>query len=373
MTTITQMLAPRSTEGGSRFDGMSFGNSDDGPTEFSDVLDKIVDERSRPKSDAGARSRKQDRTVKDDETSARTTDERQPSDDEMSAQADEQNVAASGSDAEGGENFVPLADTSLLAEPQILNDVASGETARAQDPAAWRMNANEQSQAPRVDRHAATPAEVASAETPEGVMTMAGTQAGGGENTDSALDLLTAQELMAPDQIEVDTEGGELFERLQQALATRSTVLADDVGEVVVPQVVRNMAALARNGVSEMRLQLQPGDLGEIELRVRAIEGVVRGEVMVQHLEVKQLLDSQMDRLRTALAQQGLQLENFDVGVSDHGSEARGDGDADSDRANGTSGNGRSNSAEDPEDPTTSGLPPAHPIRLDPNANDWLV
>ncbi|MBT6626746.1 MAG: flagellar hook-length control protein FliK [Gemmatimonadetes bacterium] len=373
MTTITQMLAPRSTEGGSRVDGMNFGNSDDGSTEFSEVLDKIVDERSRPKSYAGERSRKQDRTVKDDESSVRTTDERQPSDDEMSTQADEQNVASSESDTEDEENFVPLADTSLLVEPQILNDAASGETTTVQDPATWRLNTNEQSQAPRVDRHAATPAEGASAETPEGVMTMAGTQAGGGQDTDSALDLLTTQELMAPDQIQVETEGGELFERLQQALATGSTVLADDVGEVVVPQVVRNMAALARNGVSEMRLQLQPGDLGEIELRVRAIEGVVRGEVMVQHPEVKQLLDSQMDRLRTALAQQGLQLEGFDVGVSDHGSEARGDGDTDSDRANSASGIGRSDSAEDVEDPTISGLPPAHPIRLDPNANDWLV
>ena len=373
MTTITQMLAPRSTEGGSRVDGMNFGNSDDGSTEFSEVLDKIVDERSRPKSYAGERSRKQDRTVKDDESSVRTTDERQPSDDEMSTQADEQNVASSESDTEDEENFVPLADTSLLVEPQILNDAASGETTTVQDPATWRLNTNEQSQAPRVDRHAATPAEVASAETPEGVMTMAGTQAGGGQDTDSALDLLTTQELMAPDQIQVETEGGELFERLQQDLATGSTVLADDVGEVVVPQVVRNMAALARNGVSEMRLQLLPGDLGEIELRVRAIEGVVRGEVMVQHPEVKQLLDSQMDRLRTALAQQGLQLEGFDVGVSDHGSEARGDGDTDSDRANSASGIGRSDSAEDVEDPTISGLPPAHPIRLDPNANDWLV
>ena len=36
-----------------------------------------------------------------------------------------------------------------------------------------------------------------------------------------------------------------------------------------------------------MRLQLQPGDLGEIELRVHATEAIVRGEMMVQNPEVK--------------------------------------------------------------------------------------
>ena len=37
---------------------------------------------------------------------------------------------------------------------------------------------------------------------------------------------------------------------------------------------------------------------------------------MVQSPEVKGLLESQLDRLRVALAQQGLELEGFDVGVS---------------------------------------------------------
>ena len=65
-----------------------------------------------------------------------------------------------------------------------------------------------------------------------------------------------------------------------------------------------------------MRLQMKPPDLGEIELRVRAVEGLVRGEIMVQSPELKSLIESQLDRLRVALAQQGLELEGFDVGVA---------------------------------------------------------
>jgi len=132
----------------------------------------------------------------------------------------------------------------------------------------------------------------------------------------SGLELLNFQELMDPDiQIEA---GDDLMERLQQALSTGNTAALDDAGKIVAPQVVRGLAALMRgNGVSEMRLQLQPKDLGEIELRVRALEGIVRGEITVQSTEVKQLLESQIDRLRVALAQQGFELEGFDIEVAD--------------------------------------------------------
>ena len=128
---------------------------------------------------------------------------------------------------------------------------------------------------------------------------------------------------------EIQIEAGDdLMERLQQALSTGNTAALDDAGEIVAPQAVRGLAALMRgNGVSEMRLQLQPKDLGEIELRVRALEGIVRGEITVQSTEVKQLLESQIDRLRVALAQQGFELEGFDIEVADRPSfEHAGDG-----------------------------------------------
>jgi|GEM_PF-1556611 len=158
-------------------------------------------------------------------------------------------------------------------------------------------------------------------------------QAVGGK---SGLEMLNFQELMAPDiQIEA---GDDLMERLQQALSTGNTAALDEAGELVAPQVVRGLAALMRgNGVSELRLQLQPKDLGEIELRVRALEGIVRGEISVQSAEVKQLLESQIERLRVALAQQGFELDGFDIEVADRhtpfeqaasgwaGGDARGD------------------------------------------------
>ena len=68
--------------------------------------------------------------------------------------------------------------------------------------------------------------------------------------------------------------------------------------------------------MAEMRLQLQPADLGEIELRVRTMEGVVRGHLMVHQPEVKQLLEAQINRLREALEEQGLRLAGIDVDLA---------------------------------------------------------
>lgn len=132
-------------------------------------------------------------------------------------------------------------------------------------------------------------------------------------------DMLDVSEVMDPD-LQVDPMPTQLIERLQQAMQTvPNPALLDEAGEVVLPQVVRGLVALARDGASEMRLQLQPADLGDIELRVRAIEGVIRGEITVQNQEVRHLLESQLNRLRTALADQGFDLQEFSVGVAHDG------------------------------------------------------
>ena len=128
-------------------------------------------------------------------------------------------------------------------------------------------------------------------------------------------DLLSFDELMHPD-LKVDAAPEPILDHLQQAM---NAALLDESAQVVLPQVVRGLATIVRDGMSEMRLKLQPEDLGDIEVRVRTSEGVVRGEMMVQNPEVKQLLDHHLDRLREALHQQGLDLRNFDIGLTPDG------------------------------------------------------
>ena len=133
-------------------------------------------------------------------------------------------------------------------------------------------------------------------------------------DVESPLELLNFSELMDPDLV-VEKTPDQLIARITQAASATTPQLQEELAETVMPQVIRSLATLVRAGGAEMRLQLKPADLGEIELRVRTAEGVVRGEMMVQHPEVKQLLEDQVARLKEALAAQGLELEGFDVSV----------------------------------------------------------
>ena len=141
----------------------------------------------------------------------------------------------------------------------------------------------------------------------------------------SGLDLLNFQEMMDPG-LEVEAGGEEILEKLQQALKSGGDEMLDELGDIVLPQVVRSIAALARSGTNEMRLQLQPPELGELELSIRTTDGVVRAEIIVSSAEVKQLLESQLERLRQSLAESGLELAdiNVQVGGNDNSSQQPG-------------------------------------------------
>lgn len=133
------------------------------------------------------------------------------------------------------------------------------------------------------------------------------------------LDLLTRSEASHPALVADTQTPHELAARVQEALAgplAPTTEAMDVLGQDLVPQVLRGLVTLVRGGTAEMRLQLQPPDLGNLELRVRTTQGMVHGEVLVQHEQVKHLLDAQIHRLRDALQQQGLHLRGLDVSVS---------------------------------------------------------
>ena len=136
-------------------------------------------------------------------------------------------------------------------------------------------------------------------------------------SSDNPFDLLSVTELMDPD-LRIESNPQQIISRIAQAGGNHGT-MSEKLADVVFPQVVRSFATLVRGENAEMRLKLQPGDLGEIELRIRTAEAIVRGEMMVQNPEVKALLEKHMERLRAALAEEGLELAGFDVDLGDEG------------------------------------------------------
>ncbi|MEE2657961.1 MAG: flagellar hook-length control protein FliK [Candidatus Latescibacterota bacterium] len=293
------------------------------------------------------------------------TTRRGAKDEEEEISVTDQGVADDEDAAESGAAIVQIAEALPGFEMSSAEDEI-GEKASSDQTALWRLAANSAA----AEAEGGTPA-FGQASSSSAIAPVLGPETAGVPAVDgtapTALDLLNGQELMDPD-LHVDTEGN-IIERIQQAVNNGSAASLDELGEPVVPQIVRNVAALARNGVSEMRLQLQPGDLGEIELRVRAMEGTVRGEVMVQTPEVKYLLESQLNRLRAALAEHGLQLDGFDVSVGD-------DGRSQEQLANGEGGGGqRSRERASPDalgrdDPT---LDNPRRVRLGPGVVDYVI
>jgi hypothetical protein len=302
----------------------------------------------------------------------RTMAERADQDQEEAATG---NPEAEHTDEEAAANAAAAAQVAQSLTAQLIDEEGEGDAELPVEEALTFQAAAERSESTSDARTGSSPAVPAASSllptTADNGVTMPaqgfGEAQGGG-----AIDLFSSQELADLD-VQVEPEGGQMMERLQQALATNHAEDLDELGKPVVPQVVRSMATLARNGVSEMRLQLQPGDLGEIELRVRAVEGMIRGEVMVQHAEVKNLLDSQIERLREALEAQGLQLEGLDVGVSEDGAFAR-DSDADAD-PDGLSFGRLIDPADVDSDIVNenANAVPRRPIQLSDDAVDWLV
>ena len=323
-------------------------------------------ERPEPPDAGRAESSSLDRAEQERTTPDRATDER---DEDLAEDPD----AASKAVAAAGEDAAATTQAVQALVVPLVDDGADGEGDEGAEENVTFQIVAEHDDGEGDGRPMRTTAAPSSPPL-SSVMTESGIQSSGLQSPGqggNAIDLLSVQD-SADVGAQVETEEGQMMERLQQALATNHVDDLDELGRPVVPQVVRSMMALTRNGVSEMRLQLQPGDLGEIELRVRAVEGMIRGEVMVQHVEVKNLLDSQIERLRAALEAQGLQLEGLEVGVSDDGAFAR---DSADDENNRTPFGGLAH----PDDDATEAVHengsavPRRPIQLSDDAVDWLV
>jgi hypothetical protein len=100
-------------------------------------------------------------------------------------------------------------------------------------------------------------------------------------------------------------------------LATRSQEVG--VPPDVLPQIVKAVRLQWRQGVGEARLRLEPEHLGEINVALRVQDGVVTAVVRAEQPAVQAWIEARQQELRSAMTEQGLTLERFDVSVSPDG------------------------------------------------------
>ena len=83
----------------------------------------------------------------------------------------------------------------------------------------------------------------------------------------------------------------------------------------VVGQVVRGARFLLGNGVSEVRVRLEPPELGTVRIRLVSGGSGLSGEISVSNREVRGVVESNLHALRSALSEHGLNPGQLTVSV----------------------------------------------------------
>jgi flagellar hook-length control protein FliK len=90
-----------------------------------------------------------------------------------------------------------------------------------------------------------------------------------------------------------------------------------EIRERVLERVAQETRWLVRAGRSEAEIHLEPPDLGKLSLRLVVADSSVQGFVKVENPFVKAILESDLPRLSSALAEGGLDLADFDISLQD--------------------------------------------------------
>ncbi|HID95622.1 MAG TPA: flagellar hook-length control protein FliK [Candidatus Latescibacteria bacterium] len=102
----------------------------------------------------------------------------------------------------------------------------------------------------------------------------------------------------------------------------------------LISQVGFTIRTILTEGGSEARIRLSPKRLGHIRVKVVVRDSTLSARISVEDLGVKHIIESNLDRLRTSLAQWGIKVGTFEVFVGQEGrlsrwEEVPGDGEDD--------------------------------------------
>ena len=99
----------------------------------------------------------------------------------------------------------------------------------------------------------------------------------------------------------------------------------------VITQTIEHLSVHARGDSSVVTVKLHPEELGELQLRLVMEGDQLRVQLQTQHQQVQDVLERNFPRLRDALQDQGLTIEDFQVSL-DNGQNPQRDFGASSDR-----------------------------------------
>lgn len=91
------------------------------------------------------------------------------------------------------------------------------------------------------------------------------------------------------------------------------TVKADQFATQVSDVFVKQLKVGTLKGLTEAKIILHPQSLGQVDVKITSQNGLITAQFSVDNRVGKEVLDSQLSQLRTALVQQGLQVDRLEV------------------------------------------------------------
>lgn len=102
----------------------------------------------------------------------------------------------------------------------------------------------------------------------------------------------------------------------------------------VVNQVSRQMVRSYQNGTKEIRLQLNPPNLGRLQMHIDSTGETLRVQIVTEQQSTQELLLSHAGNLKSVLLDQGLRLEKIDVQFDQFFDQSLSNARQESDRSN---------------------------------------
>jgi flagellar hook-length control protein FliK len=138
--------------------------------------------------------------------------------------------------------------------------------------------------------------------------------------TQSDLSKNDNQELKADEQFEVFLNNLSNASSSTQVKFDGNLVQVTEIREIA-NQIIERIRVTIRPEQSSMELQLNPENLGKVNLSVQSKNGVMTAQFIVQNEISKEAIESQLQTLKDTLNQQGIKVEAIEVTVATYTSQ----------------------------------------------------
>jgi flagellar hook-length control protein FliK len=105
-----------------------------------------------------------------------------------------------------------------------------------------------------------------------------------------------------------------------QAVAQKTAPTRVDPTQVM-EQILSKVKTVSAENFAELRINLRPEHLGDVTLRIATQNGVVAALFVAENQRIKEIIESQFNQLKAALAEQGIEVAELFVSVNSEDSE----------------------------------------------------